>query len=323
MYLTRLAIHIFYLAVALLPLAEQETEEITKSPKPVVVSLEHVLENLYQQYSDPKFNSVDVRYGEIVTNFPYPFVTRYVINGEDRRRDSYYGAEGKDLWICTYINGRTTNYWPNGSSASIELPKTSLQDDCSYLLRMGIPLSDELRADASNHFPETLRDSGLEWKLDDTYWLLNGHECFRITNKYNEEFFVDPQIGYSFRRKRLDVGFDAHFSDFKKVSNKWMPFTVKTTGRSNETLTVQSLEFGVSKSLEVVFAPGTLVTDDINEERYFLDANGKRQDVMSTIDEAKGLLPIRGSFRWLIGGIIVAVLVGYLFYWIRNRKKSH
>lgn len=311
----------FFLVVALLPFAEQETEKITESSTPVVVSLEQVLENLYKQYSDKVFNSVDVRYVEITSGVPYPLITRYVINGEDRRLEATQVKENGDISIWAYVNGRSTRYSPDSKSFSIELVKQRSQDVCRYLLQLGIPLLDEQRANASNHFPETLRDPSLDWKLDSTYWLVDGHKCFKISNKLAQEFFVDPQVGYSFRWNTLDPVMHAHFSDFRKVNNKWMPFKIEMSGHASVLLTVESLEFGVSKSLEIVPAPGTIVTDDINEEMYFLDANGNRQDYPGVIDEAKGLLPARGSVRWLIGGMIV-VIVSLSFYWMRNQKKS-
>jgi|GEM_PF-1827624 len=320
MYLAKHAIHVFSLAVALLPFAEQETEKITKSSTPVVVSLEQVLENVYQQYSDKVFNSVDVRYVEIQEAFPYPVNTRYVINGEDRRRESSAGVEDADIAIWAYVNGRATSYYPGSKSFSIDLVKQRSQDICRYLLQLGIPLLDEQRANASNHFPETLRDPSLDWKLDSTYWLVDGHECFKITNKFAQEFYVDPKVGYSFRWNRLDPVMDNHFSDFRKVNNKWMPFQIEMSGHGSLLLTVESLEFGVSKSLEIIPAPGTMVTDTINNKLYFLDANGKRQELLGAIDEAKDLLPARGSVRWLTGGIIV-VLVSLSVYWMRNQKK--
>jgi len=319
MYLVKHAVHVFSLAVALLPFAEQETEKITKSSTPVVVSLEQVLENVYKQYSDKVFNSVDVRYVEITDVFPYPSNTRYVINGEDRLREQTTGGKGGD-WTCAYVNGRNTRYFPSAKSASFESAKEPMQDACSYLLLLDIPLSDSRRANASNVFPEMLRDQSLDWKLDRSHWLIDGNECYKVTNKLGVEFYVDPQVGYSFRWRRINSEMVAHFSDFRKISNKWMPFQIEMSGLQNQTLTVETLEFGVSKLLEVVLAPGTMVTDTINNKLYFLDANGKRQELLGAIDEAKDLLPARGSVRWLTGGIIV-VLVSLSVYWMRNQKK--
>lgn len=318
MFIARFAIQLLFFVTKLMPYAEQEPDLVMKGAIPTSVSVESVLDEVYTQYSDKKFVSIGIWYVQDASTFP-PIKFHYALDGEDRLREQY--EDNGTKYILMFVNGQTTIYMPEKNEASIIPGKEPLQDSCAYLGSLGIPITDEQRATPRTFFPETLKDKSLGWSLDNNYWLIDGNECFKLTN-HREEFFVDPKVGYSFRRKGVNSGARLRFSDFKTIEGKWMPFHVEySLNEVSWTITVESLEFDSRKSFQKGFPPGTMIGNTIDKEYYYLDANGKRQDLAGTINEAKRMLPGGTSNRWLIvTGIVVLVVVAICV--VLMRKKS-
>ena len=99
-----------------------------------------------------------------------------------------------------------------------------------------------------------------------------------------------------------------------------MPFQIEISGSVNSKLSVESLEFGGRKSLDKKFPPGTMINNTINNDLYFLDANGNRQNLAGAIEEAKGVLPNLTSNHWVIGIGIIVVLTGVAIEILKRRK---
>ena len=170
MYISKYAMQVVFGVTSLLLCAAQEPDKIIESAASVGVSLDQVLDKVYAQYSDKKFNSMDVWYIEDSTKFP-PVKFHYVLDGEDRLREQY--EENGTIYVLKFVNGRTTIYTPSNTTATIISGKEPLQDSCNYLMSLGFPISDEQRAASSSFFPEALRNESLGWKLDNNYWLVD------------------------------------------------------------------------------------------------------------------------------------------------------
>ncbi|MBL8890072.1 MAG: hypothetical protein JNL67_08845 [Planctomycetaceae bacterium] len=322
MDLNKCSVHFLFGALCLASVAAQEADEFVKSSKSVDATVAQVLNGVYAQYADPVLHTVDVRYVEVNTAFPYPIEYRYAMNGEDRVREQLVKAESYQPFILRFLDGKTTRHYPGSKAASITHVKDSLQDSCNYLLMLGIPILDEQRARPDHFLPGTLRNESLEWKLDDSYWLVDKLECLKVTNNRSEVFMIDPRIGYSVRWARLETTLVIAFDDFRQVSGKWMPFQVETSGTVNSKISVTSLDFVANNSLDQVLPPGTLVTNEIEDNQYFMDEHGNRQDVLGAIDEAKEMLPGRRSFTWLVVfSIFALIVVGVYLVMLRGKKR--